>query len=219
MEVKLIDVMGSDLTVCNAARRSFGMGYDTWSEIPRSLRGRSDPELIQDLAKDKHFLPFRHPHVMLSCDAPIPVARQLGKHQVGLEWSEVSRRYKYKDIQFYWLKDKWRSKPKDIRQGSGKLLPVEQQQKLNALELVVINTCADAYEQALALDASPEQARFLLPQSMEVYWTWTGSLLAMAHLYKQRTDEHAQLETKEFALQVGKIMENLFPVSWKALTE
>lgn len=211
--------MGSDLTVCNAARRSFGMGYDTWSEIPRSLRGRSDPELIQDLAKDKHFLPFRHPHVMLSCDAPISVARQLGKHQVGLEWSEVSRRYKYKDIQFYWLKDKWRSKPKDIRQGSGKLLPVEQQQKLNALELVVINTCADAYEQALALDASPEQARFLLPQSMEVYWTWTGSLLAMAHLYKQRTDEHAQLETKEFALQVGKIMENLFPVSWKALTE
>lgn len=217
MKVEYVDHYGSDLSICNAARRSFGAGYDSWSDVPRTPRGRSDAELIKDLAKDGHLLPFRHPHITLSCDSPIPIARQLGKHQVGFEWSEISRRYKTKGIEFYRIGKRWRSKPEDVRQGSGELLSNDLQKELSFVEEYVIETCIAAYEFALEVGASPEQARFLLPQSMEVFWTWTGSLLAWSHLYKQRTTEHVQLETREFAKEVGSIMEKLFPHAWKAL--
>lgn len=217
MKVGYVDHLGSDLLVANAARRSFGAGFDTWSNTPRTERGRSDRELVFDLAKQGHLLPFRHPHLIIECDAPIPVARQVGKHQVGLEWSEISRRYKTQGITFYRIGNRWRADVKDRRQGSGELVEPVAQAALVRLEEEVIGRCVAAYEKALRLGASPEQARFLLPQSMEVLWTWTGSLLAFAHLYKQRSHPDTQLETREFANQVADIAYKVFPVAWAAL--
>lgn len=217
MKIEYVDHYGSDLFVINAARRSFGVGYDSWSDTPRSPRGRSDPELMKDLAKDGHLLPFRHPHITLSCDSPIPIARQLGKHQVGFEWSETSRRYKTKGIEFYRIGRRWRAAPSDARQGSGDLLNQELQEELEDLETEAIRHSIYSYEKALKLGATPEQCRFLLLQSMEVSWTWTGSLLAWHHVYKQRTHKDTQLECREFAEEVGKIMSKLFPHAWSAL--
>tara|TARA_R110002111_G_scaffold52590_5_gene91714 strand:- start:933 stop:1154 length:222 start_codon:yes stop_codon:yes gene_type:complete len=71
---------------------------------------------------------------------------------------------------------------------------------------------------ALAGGMCPEQARFLLPQGMEVSWYWTGSLSAYARFFKQRTDPHAQQEIKILALEVGEILKPLYPVAWEALT-
>lgn len=220
MKVSLIKngVLGDDLLVANVARKSFGTGYEEWSEVPRSPRGRSDRQLIEDLAKGGHWLPFRHPKLIFECDAPIPIARQLGKHQVGMDWSEISRRYKTKGLEFYFLRDSWRADVKDRRQGSGDLLPQNEQEILNGIEADTISYCLNSYDLALHYGASPEQARFLLPQSMEVSWTWTGSLLAWAHMYNQRNHKDAQKETQEFAKQVGGIISQLFPVSWGALT-
>lgn len=218
MEVTFIEKMGNDLMVANAARRSFGAGFTEWSEEPRTARGRSDRQLVLDLAADGHMLPFRHPHITLSCDAPIPIARQLGKHQVGFEWSEISRRYKTKDIEFHVIEE-WRMAPKDARQGSGPPLDADTQVFLSELENEIIEFGKSAYMEALAHGATPEQARFLLPQSMLVHWTWTGSLLAWAHLYKQRTHKDTQQETREFAEKVGVIVSQHFPVSWEALTK
>lgn len=217
MKVEYVDHLGDDLLVANAARKSFGAGFKTWSEVPRSERGRSDRELVISLAEDGHLLPFRHPHLIVECDAPIPIARQLGKHQVGLEWSEISRRYKVKGIEFYRIGNTWRADVKDRRQGSGELLPDDIQKRLAGMEELVISTCINAYEDALILGASPEQARFLLPQGMIVSWTWTGSLLAFAHLYRQRSHADTQKETRDFAQQVGEIASRLWPVSWEAL--
>lgn len=220
MQVKLVGKpFGNDLMVANTARRSFGVEYETWSEEPRTKRGRSDRELINSLAKEGHLLPFRHPKIMFSCDAPLPVARQLGKHQVGMDWSEISRRYKTSGLSFYFHEDKWRADVKDRRQGSGDLLPEYEQITLSSIENAVVAYCLNAYETALSLGASPEQARFLLPQSMEASWTWTGSLLAWSHLYKQRTHPDAQRETRNFVEQIGFVVNKYFPVSWKALTE
>ena len=218
MEVKYVDHLGDDLLVANTARKSFGAGYETWSEEPRTPRGRSDRDLVLDLARDGHLLPFRHPHIIVECSSPIPIARQLGKHQVGLEWSEISRRYKTKGIEFYRIGQRWRADVKDRRQGSGELLPKEKQIILSSIEEAVIHMGINSYEAALEHGASPEQARFLLPQGMEVAWTWTGSLLAFAHLYSQRTHHDAQQETREFAQACGDIVQSLFPVSWEALT-
>lgn len=220
MEVTYVDHMGNDLLVANAARKSFGAGYDvfhTRAMGPRKPGQRSDEELIEDLAASGHLLPFRHPHVVLDCEAPIPVARQLGKHQVGLEWSEISRRYKVNGITFHYINDEWRADVKDRRQGSGDLLPAEAQAALQAIQERNVSNALRDYHEAMQLGAAPEQARFLLPQSMNVVWTWTGSLLAWAHLYKMRHHPDTQAETREFARQCADIIKPLYPVSWAAL--
>lgn len=219
MQVQYVDHLGSDLLVANAARKSYGKGFEEFSYIPRSPNGRSDDELINDLARDGHMLPFRHPHITISCSEALPIARQLGKHQVGLDWSEISRRYKTKGIKFTFLDGTWRWDIEDRHQGSGELMPRDLQAKLELIQANNINNCLNDYQDAIDLGAAPEQCRYLLPQSMNAEWTWTGSLLSFAHLYKQRNHPDAQTEVKEFAIEVGKIMEELYPISWKALLD
>ena len=219
MQVQYVDHLGSDLLVANAARKSYGKGFEEFSYTPRSPNGRSDDELINDLARDGHMLPFRHPHITISCSEALPIARQLGKHQSGMNWSEISRRYKTKGIKFTFLDGTWRYDIEDRHQGSGELMPRELQAKLELIQANNINNCLNDYQDALDLGAAPEQCRYLLPQSMNAEWTWTGSLLAFAHLYKQRNHPDAQTEVKNFAIEVGKIMEELYPISWKALLE
>lgn len=215
--VRLVSRMGDDLLVANAARRSFGAEFDAWSDEPRTKRGRSDGGLIADLARDGHFLPFRHPQITLACTAPLPVARQLGKHQVGFSWSEVSRRYKTKGLSFHEI-GAWRAAPAERRQGSGCTLTGDANNTLSAIQIDNIARCLADYEAALDLGASPEQARFLLPQAMDVIWTWTGSLLAWSDLCEQRSHSDTQAETREFVAEVSRIIAPLFPVSWVALS-
>jgi len=135
-----------------------------------------------------------------------------------MEWSEISRRYKTAGIAFEQLNGTWRADVEDRRQGSGELLPPHIQQELAAIQLANIKRSVEQYEQALELGAAPEQARYLLPQSMLIEYTWTGSLLAWAHLYKQRTHKDAQKEVRDFAEEMSRVIKPLFPYSWKALT-
>lgn len=216
IEAAYVAHMGSDLLVANAARRSFDNQHAAWTDAPRGARGRSDAQLVADLARDGHLLPFRHPQVTLACTAPLPIARQLGKHQVGFSWSEVSRRYKTKGITFHHI-ETWRSDVKDRRQGSGAPLPDEAQNALAAIQWRNIQRAVLEYEAALELGASPEQARVLLPQSMDVVWTWTGSLLGWAHLVRGRCHPDAQAETRQFVAACANIVAPLFPISWSAL--
>lgn len=217
LEVAYVCHSGSDLLVANAARRSFDNQHAAWTDAPRTRRGRSDTQLVVDLARDGHLLPFRHPQITLACTAPLPIARQLGKQQVGFSWSEVSRRYKTQGISFHQI-EAWRSDVKDRRQGSGEAVDDLTHNTLSAIQWRNIQRCVAEYEQALELGASPEQARFLLPQSMDVVWTWTGSLLGWAMLVKGRSHRDVQAETREFAQACVAIIEPLFPVSWAALS-
>lgn len=218
MQVQYVDHLGSDLLVANAARKSFGKGFEEFSYTPRSPNGRSDDELIQSLADDGHWLPFRHPHIILACSEALPIARQLGKHQVGLDWSEISRRYKTRDIRFTRLDGTWRADVKDRRQGSGELVSADIQERLTVIQDRNIENALNDYQEAIRIGACPEQARYLLPQSMNAEWTWTGSLLSYAHIYKQRNHPDAQKEVRDFAIAVSEIMKELYPISWFALT-
>lgn len=222
MNVQYVDHMGDDLLVVNAARKSFGAQFNEFRTIedgPRTANGRSDEQLINDLVRDGHWLPFRHPHVTFACSEALPIARQLGKHQVGMSWSEISRRYKTKNIQFSYLDGTWRADVKDRKQGSGELLPDPLQKALSEMQHRNIASALNDYEEALSLGAAPEQARYLLPQAMNAEWTWTGSLLSWAHLYKQRNHPDAQTEVRLFAQAIGDKLAELFPYSWKALTQ
>jgi thymidylate synthase (FAD) len=227
--------MSSDLGVVNAARVSFSKksdwiqdytevmerdeyGYGIYNAPPIKVPkgepylSNEDTKLINYLAEHGHWLPFRHPHVSFHCKAPIFVARQAGKHQVGMDWSEVSRRYVDTEPEFF-VPDIWRDRAKDKKQGSLETGTTED----------IIGSkdhnqwCLDYYQDLLDSDVAPEQARMVLPQSMYTEWVWTGSLLAWAHFIKLRTHEHAQKEIQDFAAMFVPTLEELYPVSWKAL--
>lgn len=218
MKVTLIDNMGSDLTVVNAARVSFHKKKDVFDE--------SDAKLIRYLATHQHWTPFSHPTLTLLCKAPIFVARQLFKHKVGLTENEVSRRYVDEAPEFY-TPDHWRGRPKgSAKQGSSDEViesmlfsGIEESGKgsPDSFYQSHLQTSLDLYLDMINNGIAPEQARMVLPQSMMTEWYWTGSLAAFSRVCKLRLDSHAQNETREIAQMISDIIEPLYPCSWKAL--
>ena len=203
-----------DLLVVNAARCSFNKAHEIYHE-------QNDTKLINYLAEHGHVLPFRHPVCTLRIVAPLFVLRQLGKHQVGFSWSEVSRRYINSDPDYYYpMADEWRQASDDIKQGS-------LEERLSTEDSIIVDEKVDnlycqvdeVYNRMLELGVCPEQARMVLPQSMFTTTVTTGTLLGWHHMYKLRTEKHTQKETQEYAKAIGKIMGKLFPASWEALCE
>lgn len=208
MVAEYLEHMGSDLSVARAARNSFGREKAEW-------RGAADEKLLAFLAREGHELPFAHPHISFHFEAPIFVARQLAKHQVGFVWSEVSRRYVKTEPMFWWPKV-WRKGSKDIKQGSTDeevvLLPSIQRNIVN-LEWGNIGT----YNNLLDIGVCAEQARMILPQNLMTAWTWTGSLLGWSRVWKLRTAPDAQRETQELVRQIDGPLAKHFPVAWAVL--
>lgn len=210
MRAELLNVMGDDNTVVDAARVSFAKQSSMFSEDQNT-------SLIRYLANHHHWLPFRHPHLMFRCYAPIFVARQAGKHQVGLEWSEISRRYVSSPPEFF-SPTVWRKAAPDKKQGSSdECLPNDQAQVYWDIYQEVVSSAEDLYRSLIDDGVAPEQARMVLPQSMYTEWVWTGSLLAFTHFILARTDPGAQQEARDFALLFVPFIEDSFPVSYPAL--
>ena len=209
IEVTYIDHMGSDLTVANAARVSFGkvseMEDDPWG--PPRLK-KKDDKLIRYLAKHKHISPFGHCFASFHVKAPIFVARQLVKHKF-LRWNEISRRYVDDEPEFY-TPDVWRGKSADKKQGSDGVVDVGDWGDTNW-------ACLKAYNDLLEHGVAPEQARMVLPQSTMTEWYWSGSIDAFADMCRLRCAEDTQYESRVVANQISEVMGKLYPVSWKAL--
>ena len=220
MQAELVENMGSDLTVVNAARVSFNKEVGTM--------GTKDSKLINYLAKHNHWTPFSHPQIMMREKVPIFVARQRFKHMVGFTYNEVSRRY-VDDAPEFFTPDVWRSKPEgSIKQGSGSGVVEELAWDYGdttaglPIETAYYDILYDVewlYKNMLSSGVAPEQARMVLPQSMYTEYYVTGSLSAWARAYKQRIDAHAQVEIQDLAKQWGEIIAPLYPESWKALTQ
>jgi len=225
IKVTYIDHMGSDLSVVNAARVSFGKKSewnnkdyaDIWdnetSEITRvhypKLK-KADEKLIKYLAKHKHTSPFNHTFMTVHVKAPIFVARQLQKHEY-MPWNEVSRRYVDDKPEFY-EPDTWRGRADDKKQGS---FGAVESVPVGALK--VQGYCLAAYQDLLSSGICPEQARMVLPQSTMTEWYWSGTLGAFAKMCNLRCKEDTQLETRTVGNEVSNIMSIYFPVSWEAL--
>tara|TARA_B110001454_G_scaffold131707_1_gene122669 strand:- start:75 stop:710 length:636 start_codon:yes stop_codon:yes gene_type:complete len=207
IEVELIDSMGSDLSVVNAARVSFGKRKTEMSV--------GDEKLIKYLAKHNHWSPFAHAQIQFRIKAPIFVARQLVKHQVGLVWNEISRRYVDTDVEFYEV-DKWRGKPIDKKQGSGDTLE-DKHGICQWSKTKIENAALESYKGLLGQGVAPEQARMILPQSMMTEWYWSGTLYAFARVCNLRCASDAQYETRIVANLINKECGILFPISWMEL--
>jgi thymidylate synthase (FAD) len=205
--------MGSDLSAVNAARVSYGAESKTLTE--------RDSHLLGFLAEHEHVTPFRHAAVTLRCRGPIFLARQLGKHQVGFSWNEISRRYKDGEaieVECY-IPDLVMHRPEKLMTQSAEPM---KEYYASEMRLFLANAAKSAvreYRALIGFGVAPEQARMVLPQSMMTEWIWTGSLYGCASMYNQRSTPHAQYEARLFAEEVNKVMSELFPVCWKALTK
>lgn len=204
-QVTLLDTMGSDLSVVNAARVSF-------AKVAHEMTDK-DAKLINYLAKHKHKSPFNHAFMSFRVKAPIFVARQLVKHEY-LPWNEVSRRYVTEEPEFY-FPEYWRKAADNVKQGSS-----DVEVEFTMLDPTSSTRFALAdYQEMLRDGVCPEQARMILPQNTMTEWIWSGSLFAFAKMCKLRLDSHTQKETRENAEMIDKEASEKFPVSWKALME
>ena len=209
--VKLVDYMGSDLTVVNAARVSFGKQKFEFED--------GDEKLIKYLAKHNHWSPFGHCSVQFHIKAPVFVARQLVKHQIGLTWNEISRRYVDSEPEFF-EPDVWRGAADNKKQGSSdESIDINPKDDMVNDYQQAVNRAKWTYEELLRKGVCPEQARMVLPQSMITEWYWSGTLYAFARVCNLRCKPDAQQETREIANMIDKECGKLFPISWSALID
>jgi thymidylate synthase (FAD) len=202
--VVLRKVDGTELDIVNAARVSF---HKESLEL-----NDKDKKLINYLAKHSHWTPFAHVGATFVVKAPIFIARQLGKHQVGLVWNEVSRRYVDEEPEFF-FPEEWRGRPVNAKQGSDGVFEFT---RFNNLRKLIEHLDAE-YAHAIKHGMAPEQARMFLPQNMMTEWWWTGSLAAWARVCKQRLDPHTQQETRDVVQVMYNQLLERFPVALPAL--
>ena len=220
MKVELIDKMGSDLSVVNAARVSYSK-ESAWESItpagptPGVLSDR-DEKLIKYLATHNHWSPFAHASLQFRIKAPVFVARQLVKHQVGLVWNEISRRYVDYEPELYEPKE-WRGRPQNSKQGSDGTVSIDSNEQ-HRLDMTM-QQCKIIYKALIEKGVAPEQARMVLPQSMMTEWIWSGTLYAFARVCNLRCAEDTQEETRFIADEIHNICDKEFPTSWRYLID
>lgn len=198
-----------------------GMQSKDWEKLINELINCDTKERAHELAVymrkiPSHWVPFGHPHISLKLEAPVAIARQLFKHKIGMVESEESRRYISIEPTLY-IPDSFRAASADKKQGSG---GVHERSDgwLNAYKFIC-QQAIQVYNDMIKDGIAPEQARFILPQGVEVHWALTGSLYAFANMRNQRADGHAQKESQMIAEQLDAIIGPLYPVSWAALTQ
>ena len=231
---------GDDLAVVNAAKISFANRSTSLGEkeirlinyLARGLPEAEFNQLISDLVSSTdqsfieetvqtlrhmatHWSPFTHTSITLRMKAPVPIRTQCFKHKVGFNENEESRRY-ISDRPELFIPEYFRAKAANVKQGSGGKHESSDHWLLNYER--ICTSAINAYEEMIKAGIAPEQARFVLPQGVQVNWVWTGSLAAYARYYNQRSDSHAQKESQDLSELVRNNIEPLFPVSWKALT-
>lgn len=225
IEVTLIDHMGSDLSVVNAARVSFSKesewewtgsvcdgGYPIkYGGDGEYVLSNKDTKLINYLARHKHHSPFNHAFLSFRVKAPIFVARQLVKHKF-MPWNEISRRYVDDEPEFY-FPEYWRKKAENVKQGSS-----DESIDIDVAWLKLeIGDVVNKYHELLDQGVCAEQARMVLPQNTMTEWIWSGTLGAFCDMLRLRLDSHTQKETQLVAQKIKDIIEPLFPVSVKEL--
>jgi thymidylate synthase (FAD) len=214
--VRLVDHMGSDLSIVNAARASF-------AKESKELDTK-DARLIDFLARENHMSPFRHAFMTFEFKAPLMVARQHWKYVVGSDhtmdsWNESSRRYITMEPEFYVPEaDAWRLAPEDKKQGSHGLADPFVGAMLSQELLSYIEKGEALYNLAMENGIAPEQALLCVPAySRHVVYRWSARLESVCLFLSQRLEEISQEEIREYAKAVLTLVKDIYPVSIKAL--
>ena len=218
--VRLVDTLGKDLSVANAARVSYDKQSNEMSE--------RDAKLIKFLWDERHTSPFRHAAMTFEVYAPLFVARQWWKHAVASThlddqngWNESSRRYITENEEFYVPEaDQWRSKPANSKQGSGEPIMEGKGNYFTSALNSYIEQGEELYQRAMDQEVAPELARLFLPAyGMYVRWRWTVSLHGVLTFLDQRLPQDAQYEIREYAEAVKQLTKDTFPHTYSVALE
>lgn len=221
--VGLVNTMGNDLDVANAARVS----YDKLSSLEGGKLSSRDERLINFLWSEGHTSPFRHATLSFEIYAPLMVARQHWKYAVASTfvddqngWNESSRRYITEEPEFYIpTADEWRSAPENSKQGSGDPINYGLGAELSMILLNHVDESERLYAYAMETGAAPELARLFLPAyGMYVRYRWTTSLHGVMHFLAQRLEHDSQVEIQQYAKAVRDLAKNAFPHSIGLIT-
>ena len=206
--VRLVDVMGNDHAIVQAARVSF------------DGKGRSDDRaLIRYLVRHGHTSPLEHAVIKLELKLPIFVARQLVRHRTQ-SINEVSARYTELPGERYMpSRDQLRVQSPANRQGRGDLLDDLVAEEWTRQAVEVGGRADDLYRNGLDAGLSREIARTVLPVSTYTRWVTTINAHNLLHLLRLRLDEHAQWEVREYAKAISQIVAQWIPLTWEAFTD
>lgn len=212
--VKLIDSMGNDISIVNAARVSFGKRIDTILD--------KDRKLIQYLLREKHSSPFEHVTFTFHVKTPLFVARQWMRHRTQ-SYNEISRRYTSENIEFY-IPNEYRKQDKNDRQASDVLVGFNNQtnNEFKTFFSTLSNTSLEAYKYMIQAGMAREMARMLLPQNMYTEFYTTVNLWNLFHFIQLRKSNHAQLEIRAYAELMEILIQDTVPVAldaWKNLNK
>ena len=209
--VCLVDVMGDDSSVVQAARVSYGEGTKKVSD---------DRTLIRYLLRHRHTTPFEMAEVKMLIRVPMDCWRQWIRHRTA-NVNEYSTRYSLAiDASQTTTPDEWRSQAESNRQGSGEMLPQDVGAKLTEQETELQNQIRSVYQERIDGGVAREQARKDLPLSTYTEAYWKVDLHNLLHFLALRMDSHAQLEIRNYATAIGEqIIRPLFPVVWEAFLD
>jgi thymidylate synthase (FAD) len=207
IKATFVDKMGTDLTVVNAARVSFGKSSDSFTV--------KDAKLVKYLAEHEHLSPFEHCALTVLVECPLYVRSQIHRHRT-FAYNEISRRYTSENIEFYLPSlDDIRAQATSNRQASEGV--VDKAAIAYDIFRQAHGVALDFYNNLLAIGVCREQARGALPQNLMTKFYMTGNLRNWAHFVSLRLDKHAQSEVRSVAADVRKIMQDEFPVISSAL--
>jgi thymidylate synthase (FAD) len=209
--VRLIDVMGSDERICDAARISYGKG---------TRRVQDNRNLIRYLMRHSHTTPFEHAELQFIIQCPMDTWRQFIRHRTA-NVNEYSTRYSEAiDIQQRTAPQEWRSQATTNRQGSGGFVEESIGEILSKHEALIQNWSYSIYQTRLQCGVAREQARKDLPLSTYTRAYWKIDLHNLLHFLTLRMDEHAQYELRQYANIIGfEVVRPLFPLTWEAFED
>ncbi|MEM9146758.1 MAG: FAD-dependent thymidylate synthase [Pseudomonadota bacterium] len=211
--VRVVDYMGDDAAVVQAARVSYGAGT-------RSVR--DDEGLIRYLMRHWHSTPFEMCEIKLHVKLPIFVARQWIRHRTA-NVNEISARYSVLDREFYIpAPDGLAAQSESNRQGRGDVLAGEAADRVLAVLREDATRCYDHYEELLdpqGLGLARELARMTLPSNIYTQWYWKTDLHNLFHFLRLRADPHAQMEIRVYAEAMCDLVRAWVPLCWKAFED
>ena len=209
--VALVDCMGDDGSVVQAARVSYGEGTRKVSD---------DRQLIRYLLRHAHTTPFEMAELKFVVRVPMDCWRQWIRHRTA-SINEYSTRYSLAIDSMQGTHDgEWRSQASLNRQGSGELLPKSIGHRHTQLEMELQSFARRVYEERLEAGIAREQARKDLPLATYTEAYWKIDLHNLLHFLALRMDPHAQLEIRRYAETIGQqIVQPLFPLVWEAFLD
>lgn len=208
--VQLIDHMGSDASICQAARIS----YDNFDA---DRTPSDDRKLIRYLMSHRHTSPFEMAVLQFRIRCPMYIGEQWLRHRTG-SFNKLSGRYSEMPTDFYLPeKDKWRAQDQDNKQGSSGYADLHP-----ALNIAILDWNMETtriYNELLASGVAKELARSVLPAATMTEFVWKTDLHNLLHFLQLRLDSHAQQEIREYAQVIAGIVSDLFPFSWEAFED